>query len=264
MFMKKSYMTLAAVFCCTIVATLFTACEKDVSPSDYYAYDVIQADIRYANVFESSTVLSAFRDAINAGQYYYQQENRDEQMKAACESVRNRYANTVESAYLKYELVRTIYSGTDKKEEKTIGTYELGKALTTPYVEYYLRTNYTEAYNNLEAKKDAIGSDVYDASLTTLRKLIGRHSSSGSASIVRTSAFEFNLKSVLNSPVPYSQAQEEAMKHVCDSIADAHANDTLAVNVIVLLTREKVPYKEELPVEEQRTDIWGRRFNANF
>ncbi|MBO4500242.1 MAG: hypothetical protein J5732_08335 [Bacteroidaceae bacterium] len=264
--MKKSFMTLAAVFCCTILASMFTACNKDDSnPSTddpYYSYSVklSRADFNLFDENESEMLQNAFNAAIGEEGRQYWQENRDNQMKTACDAVRDRYINSVQSVYMEFSLIRSTYrKGTGAAHDDTIGTYEFGKALTHPYVRYAFRTNILEASEALAAKKETLEEDVFKASSKNLKRLLGVQVTDpdGTVRPSMKSYFDNSLVGRVYEVVLYTQEDEASMKHICDSVADAHANDTLAVDAKIVLT--KTGY-----LNHQTEEIWSRLFNANF
>ena len=105
-------MTFAAVLCCTMTTTLFTACGDDETgyPATY-KYDVVVAEAFFNSeqYSEVKTVEAAFKHAIGADASYYEmlKNPKDAEMKAECEAVRKQYENTVQFPYLKLGLVRT-------------------------------------------------------------------------------------------------------------------------------------------------------------
>jgi len=213
---------------------------------------------------EATSAINAFNIAIGTDGYSYKayETNQDNKMKSACESVKERFSN-VNSTYMKFDLYRLTLSAdpqTPKKEE-IIGTYSMGQALTTPFVTYSFSTNEDEAYAELQAKKDLLNDSLYTTSMRTLRTLLGRHVSSsgtgGTTSSVMYSAFENEFSTILPKVWKENQNDETFLAATCDSIANAHASDTLAVKAQVTLSKTGFLNKEVTP-------IWTKTFNANI
>lgn len=213
---------------------------------------------------EATSAINAFNIAIGTDGYSYKayETNQDNKMKSACESVKERFSN-VNSTYMKFDLYRLTLSAdpqTPKKEE-IIGTYSMGQALTTPFVTYSFSTNEDEAYAELQAKKDLLDDSLYTTSMRTLRTLLGRHVSSsgtgGTTSSVMYSAFENKFSTILPKVWKENQNDETFLAATCDSIANAHASDALAVKAVVTLSKTGFLNKEVTP-------IWTKTFNANI
>jgi len=213
---------------------------------------------------EATSAINAFNIAIGTDGYSYKayETNQDNKMKSACESVKERFSN-VNSTYMKFDLYRLTLSAdpqTPKKEE-IIGTYSMGQALTTPFVTYSFSTNEDEAYAELQAKKDLLNDSLYTTSMRTLRTLLGRHVSSsgtgGTTSSVMYSAFENEFSTILPKVWKENQNDETFLAATCDSIANAHASDALAVKAVVTLSKTGFLNKEVTP-------IWTKTFNANI
>lgn len=264
--MKKYLMTIAAVLCCLETTTVFTSCDNDgkVTYTTSYIYDVrldYQASVCYAD--DARNAQAAFNDAIGTDGTTYKsyQSNQDSKMKSACEAVKEQFANT-RSTYMKFDLYRTTASaepGYEPKEE-LIETYVMGQALSKPFVLYSIGTNQDEAYAALEAKKDNLDEKVYKASLRTLITLLGRHTSSisqsGTVSSNINSAFETYFNFAFTKAWEDRQENDTYIASVCDSIAAAHASDTLAVQATVTFSKTGF-------LNNQVTEIWNRTFTIN-
>ena len=254
--MKKILMTFAAVLCCVMTATVFTACgDDDTSYPATYKYDVVVAEAFFNSeqYSEVKTVEAAFKHAIGADASYYEmlKNPKDAEMKAECEAVRKQYENTVQFPYLKLGLVRTTATAEPGKvdEKDTIATYELGKALTTAYVTYYYTSNKDEAFAALAAMKDSLGNEVYKERYQTLAKLIGSKS--------LKSPFETALGGYITRHLPDTQANTMAITHICDSIAQAHESDVLAVDATVLVGKVGL-----FDAPSNAVFVWGKTFHA--
>ena len=264
--MKKYFMTLAAVLCYAMTATVFNSCDPDkVTYVTSYMYDVkmdYQASVCYAD--DARDAINAFNKAIGTDgtTYNFHKSNQDSKMKSACEAVRKQFENT-ESTYMKFDLYRTTANSEPGSEpqKELIGTYVMGQALTTPFVTYSFSTNEDEAYAELQAKKDLLDDSLYTTSMRTLRTLLGRHVSrsgtGGTTSSVMYSAFEKEFSTILPKVWKENQNDETFLAATCDSIANAHASDALAVKAVVTLSKTGFLNKEVTP-------IWTKTFNANI
>ena len=257
--MKKIFMPFAATLCCGI-AMLFTACGANTNYPTSYFYEVEQ-DIQYLcyNIYEASDIQNAFDKAIGyeGNMTVAYQTPQDEQMKAACEAVQKQYAGA-KSIYLKYDLYRLTSSsepGATKKKE-IIGSYTMGQSLTKPYSYYKIQSNEEEAYEALKAQKESLDEHVYQASYRTLRHLLGIHHSSEGASFTSESVFDARFRDLfgLDEDVP---AFDNYIVTVCDSIANAHASDTLTVEAKVQILKYQF-------LKEGQTEIWNHTFEPTI
>jgi hypothetical protein len=261
--MKKILMTLAAVLCCAMTTTVFTACDSDdnVTYKKTYMYEVkLDTQVSVGSSDEAKTILDAFNNAleVNSNVYNTFESPKDKDMKSKCDAVSKQFTN-VKSAYLVYNLYRVTLDPTPGASElkESIATYQFGQALTTPYVTYALSSNETDAYAALEAKKGSLEEKVYNASLKTLRRLLGYHRSTSTSYTSSSSAFESKLSKIAGSYFPESKDDEQYVIQLCDSIAQAHAKDTLAVEAVVKLSTVGL-------INNQEKEIWKHTFPANF
>ncbi len=265
--MNSLFIKPAAVLCCSITIAAFNSCDNDdVTYKTSYTYEVkmdISASVCYQD--EAASAINAFNNAIGTDGYSYKayQTNQDTQMKSECETVKSRFSN-INSIYMKFDLYRNTLSADPQvpKKQDIIGTYVMGQALTTPYVTYSLSTNEDEAYAELQAKKDLMDEDSYITCMRTLRTLLGRHisSSSGTGSSTTShtySAFETELSTILPKVWKENQNDELVLAARCDSIANAHSSDVLAVKAVVTLYKTGFLNKEQTP-------IWTKTFNAGI
>lgn len=263
--MRKTLMTLAAAFCCASTL-MFNACKPNYPTT--YMYQVKQdKTLLCYDMTEAATVQSEFDRAVGSDGCTYKtyKSQQDEQMKAACEEVQKRYANA-KSVYLKYDLYRTAATaepGVEDKEE-LLATYEMGQALSQPYMVYSISTNEDEAYPALDALKSTLEEKVYDASYRTLLFLLGLHISStsssetgtSSSSFTHNSVFEEHFKSEFSRVWPDDANYDAYVAYACDSIAAEYATDTLAVPAVVKV------YKTGL-LNKESTQLWGKTFEPN-
>ena len=248
-------LTLSAIGCA--LAMLFTACGSSTNYPIAYTYEVNQ-DGQYLcyDVYEANEIQTAFDKAIGYDGYMYvaHQSPQDEQMKKACEEVQKRYADA-KSIYLKYDLYRITASaepGTERKKE-IIGSYTMGQALTKVYTYYSLSGNEDEAYAALKAQKESLDENVYKASYRTLLYLLGIHQSSAGASFTHESVFDARLRNDLGQLAEDVPAYDNYLATICDSIANAHAADTLTVEAKVQLFKHQF-------LKEGQTEIWNHTF----
>ncbi len=265
--MRKFILRIAAVIC-GMVTTVITSCDfnnENVTYITSYMYEVrmdYAQSVCYAK--DASDAQNAFNEVIGTNGTYYQlyQRNQDSQMKAGCENVRKQFANTM-STYMKFDLIRTTVNSdpSSKQKKDTIGTYVMGQALTKPYVSYSITTNEKEAYAALSALKNTLDQNTYKASYRTLRTLLGIHSSStttsgnGSSTItmITNSAFDTHFKNEFSKVWEDSEDYDRYVAYACDSIASAHAQDTLAVQAVV--TVSKIGF-----LNKEVTQLWTKTF----
>lgn len=237
--MKKNPFVFATVLCCLVF--IMAACDKEenVNYIKTYSYSVSQTNTFVKNYYdrtESSNILEALNSAIGAnGDVYNTLSSPDDQkMINACDGVINRYQN-IKSIYLVFDLIRNTYDPTPGKERQAevIKTYKLGQALTTPFVTYSFTSNREEAFQELENKKSALEEKVYKATERNLRKIVGYEYASGGIYFKTTSAFENRFMGVLSTPFEDNRENQSYLIQLCDSIAQSHISDTLAVKAVV-------------------------------
>ena len=254
--MKKNLFINAAVLCCAVSILALTACgnEENVNYVKSYSYSISQSnrlDFTYYDQSESSDILDALNTAIGAnGSIYNTLSSPDDQrMINACNNVVNRYSN-IKSVYLVFDLVRETYDPAPEAGRKVdvIKTYKLGKALTEPYVTYSFTSNSEEAFAELENKKESLDEKVYKATRRSLIQLVGRHYSSGGIYGGISSAFEGRFRGALGSPYKDNTDDQNYLVHVCDSIAQAHLSDTLAVKAVVNVCKTDILDEQQISI----------------
>ena len=117
-----------------------------------------------------------------------------------------------------------------------IATYELGQALTTPYVTYSFASSEDEAYAALEAKKEELGDSLYKLNRRTLLKIVGRHTSYSTSQ----SLYEQTFSDVFGKYFKESQNDEEQIIQHCEGIAEtfsAHYTGDQIPEVLTIWTR---------------------------
>ena len=273
--MKKFLMTLAALVCCVMTTAVFTACGDEDTPTTYrYQIALDKRSSQYVdqvlyNATEEKDVLDALNQAIkyDGTVYTHYSEKQDDLMKAACEAVKKAYADKVpNSIYMKFDLYR-IDSETGQSEmAEIIGSYELGQALTKPYVTYSIVTNHDEAYKALKTKQASLDTKVYEATFNTLKTLVGLHTvvtdtlSSGAISTKyydQHSVFEDHFKDMFGNLYLDSENGSNTIISYCDSVADSHANDTLTVEAVVAIQKTNF-------LTNECADVWRKTFQSNY
>ena len=273
--MKKFLMTLAALLCCVMTTAVFTACGDEDTPTTYrYQVALDKRSSQYVdqvlyNATEEKEVLDALNQAIkyDGTVYTHYSEKQDDLMKAACEAVKKAYADKVpNSIYMKFDLYR-IDSETGQSEmAEIIGSYELGQALTKPYVTYSIVTNHDEAYKALKTKQASLDTKVYEATFNTLKTLVGLHTvvtdtlSSGAISTKyydQHSVFEDHFKDMFGNLYLDSENGSNKIISYCDSVADSHANDTLTVEAVVAIQKTNF-------LTNECADVWRKTFQSNY
>ena len=273
--MKKFLMTLAALVCCVMTTAVFTACGDEDTPTTYrYQVALDKRSSQYVdqvlyNATEEKDVLDALNQAIkyDGTAYTHYSEKQDDLMKAACEAVKKAYADKVpNSIYMKFDLYRIDSEAGQSEMAEIIGSYELGQALTKPYVTYSIVTNHDEAYKALKTKQASLDTKVYEATFNTLKTLVGLHTvvtdtlSSGAISTKYYdlhSVFEDHFKDMFGNLYLDSENGSNTIISYCDSVADSHANDTLTVEAVVAIQKTNF-------LTNECADVWRKTFQSNY
>lgn len=273
--MKKFLMTLAALLCCVMTTTVLTACGDEDTPTTYrYQVALDKRSSQYVdqvlyNATEEKEVLDALNQAIkyDGTVYTHYSEKQDDLMKAACEAVKKAYADKVpNSIYMKFDLYRIDSEAGQSEMAEIIGSYELGQALTKPYVTYSIVTNHDEAYKALKTKQASLDTKVYEATFNTLKTLVGLHTvvtdtlSSGAISTKyydQHSVFEDHFKDMFGNLYLDSENGSNSIISYCDSVADSHANDTLTVEAVVAIQKTNF-------LTNECADVWRKTFQSNY
>ena len=273
--MKKFLMTLAALVCCVMTTAVFTACGDEDTPTTYrYQIALDKRSSQYVdqvlyNATEEKDVLDALNQAIkyDGTVYTHYSEKQDDLMKAACEAVKKAYADKVpNSIYMKFDLYRIDSEAGQSEMAEIIGSYELGQALTKPYVTYSIVTNHDEAYKALKTKQASLDTKVYEATFNTLKTLVGLHTvvtdtlSSGAISTKYYdlhSVFEDHFKDMFGNLYLDSENGSNTIISYCDSVADSHANDTLTVEAVVAIQKTNF-------LTNECADVWRKTFQSNY
>jgi hypothetical protein len=273
--MKKFLMTLAALVCCVMTTAVFTACGDEDTPTTYrYQIALDKRSSQYVdqvlyNAMEEKEVLDALNQAIkyDGTVYTHYSEKQDDLMKAACEAVKKAYADKVpNSIYMKFDLYRIDSEAGQSEMAEIIGSYELGQALTKPYVTYSIVTNHDEAYKALKTKQASLDTKVYEATFNTLKTLVGLHTvvtdtlSSGAISTKYYdlhSVFEDHFKDMFGNLYLDSENGSNSIISYCDSVADSHANDTLTVEAVVAIQKTNF-------LTNECADVWRKTFQSNY
>lgn len=273
--MRKFLMTLAAFVCCVMTTAVFTACGDEDTPTTYrYQIALDKRSSQFVdqilyNATEEKEVLDALNQAIkyDGTVYTHYSEKQDDLMKAACEAVKKAYADKVpNSIYMKFDLYRIDSEAGQSEMAEIIGSYELGQALTKPYVTYSIVTNHDEAYKALKTKQASLDTKVYEATFNTLKTLVGLHTvvtdtlSSGAISTKyydQHSVFEDHFKDMFGNLYLDSENGSNTIISYCDSVADSHANDTLTVEAVVAIQKTNF-------LTNECADVWRKTFQSNY
>lgn len=273
--MRNFLMTLAALVCCVMTTAVFTACGDEDTPTTYrYQVALDKRSSQYVdqvlyNATEEKDVLDALNQAIkyDGTVYTHYSEKQDDLMKAACEAVKKAYADKVpNSIYMKFDLYRIDSEAGQSEMAEIIGSYELGQALTKPYVTYSIVTNHDEAYKALKTKQASLDTKVYEATFNTLKTLVGLHTvvtdtlSSGAISTKYYdlhSVFEDHFKDMFGNLYLDSENGSNTIISYCDSVADSHANDTLTVEAVVAIQKTNF-------LTNECADVWRKTFQSNY
>lgn len=273
--MKKFLMTLAALLCCVMTTAVFTACGDEDTPTTYrYQIALDKRSSQFVdqilyNATEEKEVLDALNQAIkyDGTVYTHYSEKQDDLMKAACEAVKKAYVDKVpNSIYMKFDLYRIDSEAGQSEMAEIIGSYELGQALTKPYVTYSIVTNHDEAYKALKTKQASLDTKVYEATFNTLKTLVGLHTvvtdtlSSGAISTKyydQHSVFEDHFKDMFGNLYLDSENGSNTIISYCDSVADSHANDTLTVEAVVAIQKTNF-------LTNECADVWRKTFQSNY
>lgn len=273
--MRNFLMTLAALVCCVMTTAVFTACGDEDTPTTYrYQVALDKRSSQYVdqvlyNATEEKEVLDALNQAIkyDGTVYTHYSEKQDDLMKAACEAVKKAYADKVpNSIYMKFDLYRIDSEAGQSEMAEIIGSYELGQALTKPYVTYSIVTNHDEAYKALKTKQASLDTKVYEATFNTLKTLVGLHTvvtdtlSSGAISTKyydQHSVFEDHFKDMFGNLYLDSENGSNTIISYCDSVADSHANDTLTVEAVVAIQKTNF-------LTNECADVWRKTFQSNY
>ena len=260
--MKKFMMTLAAVLCCAMTTTVFTSCNSEEEHPVTYSYEVKMVNaIRYFPN-EANQLQTAFNSAVgtNGTVYSYHKSNQDSKMKSACDAVKKQCTD-IKSVYMKFDLIRIASAVGSEDVSTVIASYEFGQALTKPYVYYSVVSNRDEAYAALEAKKATLDEETYQASLKTLRALVGKYSVTTTATgekktEIVLSAFENEFREDFQKAWQDNETSTQNLITRCDNIANAHIDDVLAVDVVVTVVKTGV-------LNKQVAEVWKKTFPAN-
>ena len=146
--MKKILMTLAAVLCCAMTTTVFTACgDENLTPESSVAgaYQYwVELDMMSSYGYyqtEASTLKNSLNLAVGLDGNIYKKtyfSNQDKQMKAACEEVVAQYPN-LQSLLLTFKLYGN--NGVAGQTVEVAGL-KAGKSLETPYAMVLFDANY--------------------------------------------------------------------------------------------------------------------------
>ena len=240
-------MTLTAAFCCSLTAVLFASCsDEETTYKTNYTYEIGNGRaVDYVET-EHRAILAALYQAIgyDGNTFQHHSSKKDDEMKIACDAVKEQF-NNIQSTYLTYALIRVTHDAanpTAERKKDTIAIYEFGRATQLPYIKYSFNTNEQEAKTQLNAIRDSIGDEIYKRTRRTFIRL--------------NTEFTNSLGYWLTLYTPEDDQFQQQVAHICDSVANAHANDTLAVDFNVWVNKTGL-------LNNQTSDVWSHTFHAN-
>ena len=258
--MKTKIFFWAALTMLYTLTTTLVSCdnESETPGSKTYNYWVeMQWGKSYtSNDTECQTIENALNDAVG---YDYvnsvmtvRYSSEDEKMKAACQRVVDSWKNTAKSPLLYYTLKCTIVEVGKESINYDVATFQLGRALITPYVLYIATCpTYEQNLKNLEAMQSELG-DNYQPAVKTLSRLAGYKTFK--------SIFEQRLlsKGYSTTPREDNEENENAVIAVCDEIAEEYGTGTNAVNITVMIVKMNILNHEDMKI------VWQKEFPANL
>lgn len=239
--MKKTLMTLAVVFCCSLTAVMFSSCEKETINKKGYCYEVNTGWFVERNQSEHNAIVNAINHILgNEGDRLETYSSiQDDRIKAACEALRSQFSD-LQSVLLTYFIIRNTDDASGRTKD-TIGTYFFGRAVGTPYAKYSLDQHTHEMIEQLNAIRDSIGEELYQAQRNTFKRI--------------SHEFTNKLQEYTGHYNPEAAATQRVL-FLCDSIANAHLNDSIIVPIHLTVSK--------IDLFNQSTDIWDRTLPANM
>lgn len=239
--MKKTLMTLAVVFCCSLTAMMFSSCEKETINKKGYCYEVNTGWFVERNQSEHNAIVNAINHILgNEGDRLETYSSiQDDRIKAACEALRSQFSD-LQSVLLTYFIIRNTDDASGRTKD-TIGTYFFGRAVGTPYAKYSLDQHTHEMIEQLNAIRDSIGEELYQAQRNTFKRI--------------SHEFTNKLQEYTGHYNPEAAATQRVL-FLCDSIANAHLNDSIIVPIHLTVSK--------IDLFNQSTDIWDRTLPANM
>ncbi len=234
-------MTLAAILCCSLTAVMFSSCEEEIINKKGYAYEVNTGWWVEANQAEHNAIDNAINQILgNEGDRLEVYSSvQDDRIKEACEALRNQYSD-LESVLLTYHIIRNTNEGSNRWKD-TVVTYFFGRAVGTPYAKYSLEQHTHEMAEQLSAIRDSIGEEKYQAQRHTFIRV--------------TRDYTNILKAYTEHYNPEAAATQHVLS-LCDSIANAHLNDTIIVPIHLTVSK--------IDLFNQSTEIWDHTLPANM
>ncbi len=241
--MRKNIMTLAAVFCCTLFTTMFVSCEKEEINLTAYGYDanLIWFTDDYVSD-ENKAILAAFKQIFGNTENIIKQYSsiQDDRIKEECEALKTRFSN-LQSTLLTYNLIRYTFDNTGRKQD-TIATYFFGRASTgTRYAKYKYESYQHDFLTQLRSVRDSIGEALYTGTFNTFKNI--------------SRAFNHHLNPYTSHYNPEVESTQRVTQ-MCDSIFDAHQNDTMALPIHFTV--------DKIDVFHQSSQLWDRTLPANM
>lgn len=234
-------MTLAAILCCSLTAVMFTSCEEETINKKGYCYEVETGWWVERNQAEHNAIVSAIDHILgNEGDRLKMYSSiQDDQIKEACEALRSQYSD-LQSVLLTYYIIRNTNEGSERWRD-TVATYFFGRAVGTPYVKFSFDQHTHEMTEQLNAIRDSIGEEKYQTQRHTFINV--------------TRDFSSKLNAYTEHYNPEAEATQRVL-FLCDSIANAHLNDSIIVPIHLSLSK--------IDLFNQSSEIWDRTLPANM
>ena len=247
--------TLAAILCCAVTTTVFTACGDDDTPTSpvagayqYWVEFDLTTSYGYYDT-EVATLKAALNRAVGLEGSIYKKtytSNQDTQMKAACEEVIAQYSN-VQSLLLTY----TLY-GNNGEYGKTVKVASLtaGKSLTTPYATILFDSeNDTEA---MKALRDSLYSLKTAADSATVERLRSKTNDFSTKVVLNVKDAIKDVNEVWNVETDLDRYNEAFFDQIANAIEEP---DSLLYSFTILVSKVRLP-------EVKRSKIWEKTYKA--
>lgn len=234
-------MTLAAILCCSLTAVMFTSCEEETINKKGYCYEVETGWWVERNQDEHNAIVSAINNILgNEGDRLKMYSSiQDDQIKEACEALRSQYSD-LQSVLLTYYIIRNTDNESGRRKD-TVATYFFGRAVGTPYAKFSFDQHTHEMTEQLNAIRDSIGEEKYQTQRHTFINV--------------TRDFSSKLNAYTEHYNPEAEATQRVL-FLCDSIANAHLNDSIIVPIHLTVSK--------IDLFNKSTEIWDRTLPANM
>ena len=248
-------MTAAAILCCAMTTTVFTACGDDDTPTSpvagayqYWVEFDLTTSYSYDGT-EAATLKAALNRAVGLEGNIYKKtytSNQDTQMKAACEEVIAEYPN-LQSVLLTY----TLYGNNGEYGKAVVvASLKAGKSLTTPYATILLDADYDTAA--MRAVVDSLYSLRTASDSAKVARLRDKTND------FRTKVY-LDIKEAIKDVNEVWKVEKDLDKYneaFFDQIANAvQEPDSLIYSFNILVTKVNLP-------EKKRSKVWEKTYKA--